>query len=122
MNYQVYSVLKKLSESSNLSGYDQYLLEKACKQYEEELERRHAIQAEKAEKIKGLILLVLLHADKPLTATDIQFDIYRAVQEEIPCQAIACYAIRLAYFDKKIDLIYRKNHRPYYVIKKEKGA
>lgn len=75
MNYGIYSVLKKLVDGSELSSYDQYILEKACRKHEEELERRHAISAEKAEKIKGLILLVLNHANKALTPTDMQFDI-----------------------------------------------
>lgn len=43
MNYQVYSVLKKLTDASQLSDCDKYILEKTCKKYEEELERRHAI-------------------------------------------------------------------------------
>lgn len=117
MNYQIYSVLKKLTESSNLSDCDKYVLERTCAKYEEELERRHAISAEKAEKIKGLILLVLNHANKALTPTDMQFDIYRAVKEEIPCQAIAWYAIQLTYFDKKLDCIHKKN-KTYYTIMK----
>lgn len=121
MNYGIYSVLKKLIEGSELSSYDQDILEKTCQKYEEELERRHAISAEKAEKIKGLILLVLNHADKALTPTDMQFDIYRAVKEEIPCQAIAWYAAQLAYFDKKLNCTYKRN-RTYYTIKKENRA
>jgi len=121
MNYGIYSVLKKLVEGSELSSYDQYILERTCKKYEEELERRHAISAEKAEKIKGLILLVLNHANKALTPTDMQFDIYRAVNEEIPCQAIAWYAVQLAYFDKKLDCTHKKN-RAYYTIRKENRA
>ena len=121
MNYGIYSVLKKLTEGSELSSYDQYILEKTCKKYEKDLERHHAIQAEKAEKIKNLILLVLNNANKALTPTDMQFDIYRAVQEEIPCQAIARYAVQLAYFDKKLDCIHRRN-RTYYTIKQENRA
>lgn len=121
MNYGIYSVLKKLTEGSELSSYDQYILERACQKHEEELERRHAIQAEKAEKIKGLILLVLNHADKALTPTDMQFDIYRAVNEEIPCQAIAWYAVQLTYFDNKLNCTHKRN-KTYYTIKKENKA
>ena len=116
MNYGIYSVLKKLIEDSELSSYDRYILEKACQKHEKELERRHAIQAEKAEKIKSLILSVLNNANKALTPTDMQFEIYRAVQEEIPCQAIAWYAVQLAYFDKKLDCAHIKN-KTYYTIK-----
>ena len=116
MKYGIYSVLKKITEGSELSSYDQYILEEACRKHEEELERRHAINAEKAEKIKSLILLVLNNANKALTPTDMQFDIYRTVQEEIPCQAISWYAVQLAHFDKKLDCIHRRN-RTYYTIK-----
>ena len=121
MNYGIYSVLKKLTDGSELSSYDRYVLEKACQKHEEELERRHAIQAEKAEKIKSLILLALRHANKALTPTDMQFDIYRAVQEEIPCQAIAWYAVQLTYFDKKLDCTHMRN-KAYYTIKEDNRA
>lgn len=121
MNYGIYSVLKKLTDDSELSSYDRYILEKACQKHEEELERRHAIQAEKAEKIKNLILLVLNNANKALTPTDMQFDIYRAVKEEIPCQAIAWYAVQLTYFDKKLDCTHIKN-KAYYTIKEQNRA
>lgn len=120
MNYQVYSVLKKLTDASQLSDYDKYVLEKTCKKYEEDLERRHAIQAEKAEKIKGLIFLVLNHAGKALTPTDMQFEIYRAVKEEIPCQAISWYAIQLALFEDKLVFTHVKN-KTYYSINKFAG-
>lgn len=116
MNYQVYSVLKKLTDASQLSDCDKYILEKTCKKYEEELERRHAIQAEKAEKIKGLILLILNHAGKALTPTNMQFEIYRAVKEEIPCQAIAWYAVQLTWFEDKLTVTHVKN-KAYYSIK-----
>lgn len=117
MNYQLYNILKNLNNASELSSYDKLILERACSKYEEELERRRIIKAEKAEKIKNLIIQVLNNADKALTPTDMQFAIYRTTNEEIPCQAIAWYACQLHWFDDKLSATHKRN-KTYYVIKK----
>lgn len=117
MNYQLYNILKNLNNTSELSSYDKLILERACSKYEEELERRRIIKAEKAEKIKNLIIQVLSNADKALTPTDMQFAIYRTTNEEIPCQAISWYACQLHWFDDKLSATHKRN-KTYYVIKK----
>lgn len=117
MNYQLYNILKNLNNASELSSYDKLILERACSKYEKELERRRIIKAEKAEKIKNLIIQVLSNADKALTPTDMQFAIYRTTNEEIPCQAISWYACQLHWFDDKLSATHKRN-KTYYVIKK----